>query len=108
MNPGLARGISVPKRAQKAPKIGHLCTDIEENALFFKDMGVSGGAVLLDLEPADASKLLSELEDWNDILRGEPEVLLKLAAFAEVAGTADNFSEEPETPDALPAPEVSP
>lgn len=36
-----------------------------------------------NLEPCDALGLLEELENWSDALKGEPEVIHRLAALAE-------------------------
>ena len=36
-----------------------------------------------NLEPFDSDQLLSELENWADILKAEPEVIHRLAVLAE-------------------------
>lgn len=60
-----------------------------------------------NLEPSECDQILTELEEWTSILRAEPEVIHRLAAFAEAA---DAGADDPEdaTPDVLPPPEVSP
>lgn len=38
-----------------------------------------------NLEPFSVPKLLEELENWSEVLKSEPEVIHRLAAFAEAA-----------------------
>ncbi len=50
--------------------------------------------------------MLTELEEWTSILQAEPEVIHRLAAFADAAdGQADVPHDGPDMP---PAPEPSP
>jgi hypothetical protein len=48
------------------------------------------------LEPSDCASILEELESWTEILKAEPEVIHRLAVFAEAseddAGLADDAS----------------
>lgn len=48
-------------------------------------LGGSGADDRTKLELLSAPDLLSELEDWAEVLKGEPEVIHKLAVFAEAA-----------------------
>jgi len=50
-----------------------------------------------DLEPSDIQKTLQELENWAEILKGEPEVIHRLAAFAEAARDTSGAFEDAET-----------
>ena len=59
-----------------------------------------------NLEPFDSDALLSELETWAHILEGEPEVVRRLAAFAQAA--QDDGDIEPNSREAEPTPEPSP
>ena len=57
----------------------------------------NGAAERSNLEPFDGDALLSELEDWADILEGEPEVARRLAVFAQAArGDGDIEQDAPE------------
>ncbi|MEM6311219.1 MAG: hypothetical protein AAF754_14345 [Pseudomonadota bacterium] len=44
-----------------------------------------GGACRADIELPNAPDILAELEKWATILKAEPEVIHRLAAFAEAA-----------------------
>ena len=48
-------------------------------------IGLSGAPEGNNLESFSASALLEELEGWTEVLRAEPEVLHRLAAFTEAA-----------------------
>lgn len=45
----------------------------------------SGAPERGNLEPFEADKVLSALEDWSEVLRADPEISRKLAAFSEAA-----------------------
>ena len=61
---------------------------------------------ILTLEPSECDQILTELEEWTSILRAEPEVIHRLAAFAEAA-EGDVDLDETALID-FPKPEVSP
>ena len=47
---------------------------------------MNGAPERRNLEPKLADQLLSELEEWSDILKAEPEVIHRLEAFAAASG----------------------
>lgn len=59
-----------------------------------------------NLEPFDGDELLSELEDWARILEVEPDVVHRLAVFAQAARGEGDI--EQDAPKIEPAPELSP
>lgn len=52
---------------------------------------LSGAPERNNLEPFDGDQLLSELENWADILKAAPEVIHRLAVLAE---TQDEDTED--------------
>lgn len=63
------------------------------NALITLSAG-DGAPERNNLEPVDGEQLLSELENWADILKAEPDVAQRLAVLAE---THDAEAEQLET-----------
>lgn len=59
-----------------------------------------------NLEPFDAPELLQELENWTEVLKGEPEVIHRLATFAEAV--REDVCDADESVARLPAPEFEP
>ena len=59
-----------------------------------------------NLEPSECDQILTELEEWTSILRAEPEVIHRLAAFAEAA--EGDVDQDDAVSLELPKPEVSP
>ena len=59
-----------------------------------------------NLEPSECDQILTELEEWTSILRAEPEVIHRLAAFAKAAD--DGVDQDNAVSLDLPKPEVSP
>jgi len=60
-------------------------------SLFIKNKILSrnnGAVERNNLEPSELHDLLSELEDWADVLKGEPELIHKLDEFARAAKPA--------------------
>lgn len=56
------------------------------NMLKYKEIHeINGAEDGNNLEPFSAPLLLEELENWAEILKSEPEVIHRLAAFAAVA-----------------------
>ena len=65
-----------------------------------------------NLEPAQLSSLLEELEEWGEVLKSEPEVIHRLSQFAAAAsngsdetGDTEELSQtntEPEFPEPSP------
>ncbi|MDA5558165.1 hypothetical protein [Shimia sp. MMG029] len=51
---------------------------------------LSGAPGRNNLEPSECEQILTELEEWTSILKAEPEVIHKLAAFAEAAEDASD------------------
>lgn len=52
-----------------------------------------------NLEPFSAPELLEELENWTEVLKSEPEVIHRLAAFAEASeGSIDTLDDAPDVP----------
>ena len=58
-----------------------------------------------NLEPSEMHSVLEELENWSEILKGEPEVIHKLAALK--AADDQSSDEAIASDDASPAPESS-
>lgn len=51
-----------------------------------------------NLEPFSSPELLEELETWTEILKSEPEVIHRLAAFADAASSdAEGTGSSPPT-----------
>ncbi|WP_299882496.1 hypothetical protein [uncultured Sulfitobacter sp.] len=51
------------------------------------------------LEPFSAPELLQELENWTEVLKSEPEVIHRLAAFADASeGSIDTLDDAPDVP----------
>lgn len=46
---------------------------------------ISGAPEGSNLEPSECVRVLEELENWTEVLRAEPEVVQRLAAFADAA-----------------------
>ncbi len=60
----------------------------------------SGAPERTNLEPAQLSSLLEELEEWSEVLKSEPEVIHRLSLFAAAASGRGN--EDAETANASP------
>ncbi|MEM6901206.1 MAG: hypothetical protein AAF583_15730 [Pseudomonadota bacterium] len=71
---------------------------------------INGAADGRDLEPSELVCVLESLEEWGAVLKGEPEVIHRLAAFAEAAEGGDRALEPhhdeplPYTPNTGPEP----
>lgn len=59
-----------------------------------------------NLEPFSAPELLQELENWTEVLKSEPEVIHRLAAFAEASNGQPDLPSD--AVDVSPTPEPSP
>ena len=61
-----------------------------------------------NLEPAVTAQLLSDLEEWSDILKAEPEVIHRLEAFSAASDEGVEgdvaWDDEPPTRPNLPEP----
>ena len=70
----------------------------------------AGAPQRTNLEPSDVAELLSELEGWSEVLKAEPEVIHRLAAFSDSADSGDPApvesgpKEDAPPPDTLPEP----
>ena len=62
---------------------------------------ITGAPEENNLEPFECDRLLSELENWTDILKAEPEVIHRLEALAE-------HDVEPSLTSSIDLPEPSP
>lgn len=58
---------------------------------------ISGAPERRNLEPELADQLLSELEDWAEVLKGEPEVIHRLDEIA----ARERAGEEEDEPSAV-------
>ena len=69
-------------------------------------LDLNGAPERNNLELFACDQILTELEEWTSILRTEPEVIHRLAAFAQAA-EGDVEQHDAVSPN-LPKPEVSP
>lgn len=47
-----------------------------------------------NLEPSECDQILTELEEWTNILQAEPDVIHRLSAFAEAAESASEHADD--------------
>jgi hypothetical protein len=62
----------------------------------------SGAPERKNLEPFDSDQLLSELEDWAEILKAEPEVVRRLEAITAQDDAECEAVLAPEPPELAP------
>ena len=84
---------SNPEPPKRSSFQRNACRPVRRSAIAHFCRNAFGAPERNNLEPFGCEEILTELEEWASILQAEPEVIHRLAAFAEAAECASDEAE---------------